>query len=161
MASERSNPGAKPPQRQSSADPWRDLVTTPSGLTIPRSLTPIPGRIVDELFARFAARWKAKWTSDLHDETAHRIARQQWAEDLAGMTREQIGLAVRGTRDLEWPPSPWQFRQAGGCKPEADDWCGWVDRGRAVGVQWRGWAYHSCERFIAQVIEAEAGHAKG
>ena len=69
----------------------------------------MPTQWVAALFRKFQARYGHRWTSAI--EGIERVAVQEWAEGLRGMTADQVktGLATWGG---EWPPSLPEFRGA-------------------------------------------------
>lgn len=68
---------------------------------------------MDELFARFAARYGRAWTTQCGTtDRAMALTHAEWAETLAGLTRAQVqhGLVIDAKRGDQWPPSSPQFR---------------------------------------------------
>ena len=69
---------------------------------------------VDSIFKKMHGIYLNKWTSQFHSESDVDIARGEWAEGLAGMTGDQIKLALDKCRkEFVWAPSIAEFRSAG------------------------------------------------
>lgn len=70
--------------------------------------------MLDELFARMAARYGHTWTSQYvrGGDAVMAIAYAEWGDTLAGLNGAQIqhGIHIDGQRGAEWPPSSTQFR---------------------------------------------------
>lgn len=70
-------------------------------------------RWVDALFARFASIWPRHW-SDLVAVADLGMLKSEWANGLAGMSGEQIKMALEYHRERSpWPPAIAEFISAG------------------------------------------------
>lgn len=68
---------------------------------------------LDELFARFAARYGRTWTNQYGtSDAAMAIAYAEWGETLGGLTRAQVqhGIKIDADRASEFPPSSPAFK---------------------------------------------------
>lgn len=70
----------------------------------------LPPSWVAKIFARMQARYTHMWVSALPTSELRVLAMEDWAEELAGLTAEQIKHGF-DSLDSDFPPSPAKFKQ--------------------------------------------------
>jgi hypothetical protein len=76
--------------------------------------TALPSEWIERLFERLSARYGNKFAAMWAGISPEAIKRE-WAEGLAGFSREELVEGMRASLDREWPPNLAEFRRL--CRP--------------------------------------------
>jgi hypothetical protein len=85
--------------------------------------------LMKSLFLAFGSTWGPKWTDHLAGLDVTAMA-ADWAEDLGGLTQDQITAKLKiCRRTLAWPPCPAELIAAGDPRPRTQaEWMSWGSR---------------------------------
>lgn len=79
--------------------------------------TALPSEWIERLFERLSARYGNKFAAMWAGISPEAIKRE-WAEGLAGFSRDELVEGMRASLDREWPPNLAEFRAC--CRPAPD-----------------------------------------
>lgn len=71
--------------------------------------------VIELLFRTFCRRFTSRWRDNYEDPKA----RELWRRDLKGLTDFHVKRGLHLSADLQWPPSPGEFRAL--CQPSPQD----------------------------------------
>lgn len=97
--------------------------------------TPLPLPWVERLFERFAAMYGTKFL-DLWRDMDVQAVKAAWAEDLAGMTVDEIKAGIDALKTKPWPPTLPEFIAL--CRPVLDPKVEWAEACEQMRIRLQG-----------------------
>ena len=124
--------------------------------------------MIKRLFASMYLKYQQRWSSQFTDEALQQAAQVEWGNQLAGLTVDQIRMALeRSVRKYpDWPPLVGQFLKL--CEPDPaelglpsvqDAWAQVCTEGGVYshGVVFAASSDARCDRFNWRLLPAERG----
>ena len=85
--------------------------------TSPPKSSALPEPWIERLFARFEAMYGARF-ADAWKGCSIAHVKAVWAEDLGGVSRDELAAGIAGCRSRDWPPTLPEFMKL--CRPPID-----------------------------------------
>lgn len=102
---------------------------------IPSTSNPLPLPWVERLFERFAAMYGGKFL-DLWRDMDVAAVKSAWAEDLAGLTVDEIKSGLAALKTRPWPPTLPEFIAL--CRPAIDPRTEWAEACEQMRIRLQG-----------------------